>query len=78
MPPFSIDHSPANEAFDPGQSQIWSNRTDEMWRDPAPHHHTASDGVFIVLTGAIIVEVNDKVYLDKDERRTDRKEQDRP
>lgn len=37
--------------------QIWYNRTDDSWADPAPHFHTDSDEVFVVLRGELVVEV---------------------
>ena len=59
---------PDDEAFASNRLQIWFNRTDETWRDPAPHHHTASDEIFIVLTGAIIVEVEgERIRVGADE-----------
>lgn len=48
---------PDDAAFASERLQIWFNRTNETWRDPAPHYHTVSDEIFIVLKGAIIVEV---------------------
>lgn len=48
---------PDNLAFRSDHLQIWFNRTDETWEDPAPHFHTESDEIFIVLKGAIVVEV---------------------
>lgn len=47
---------PDDLAFRSDQLQIWFNRTEETWRDPAPHFHTGSDEIFIVLRGAIVVE----------------------
>ncbi len=49
---------PDDLAFKSDHLQIWFNRTDETWQDPAPHFHTESDEVFIVLKGAIIIEVD--------------------
>lgn len=37
--------------------QIWYNNTSNGWRDPQPHMHLESDECFIVLRGALIVEV---------------------
>lgn len=48
---------PDDLAFRSDHLQIWFNRTDDQWEDPAPHFHTESDEIFIVLRGAIIVEV---------------------
>ncbi len=60
---------PADDAaFASKLLQIWFNRTDEAWRDPAPHYHTASDEAFIVLKGAIIVEVEgERIRVAEDE-----------
>lgn len=59
---------PDDKAFASERLQIWFNRTAEAWRDPAPHYHTASDEIFIVLTGAIIVEVDgERVRVGADE-----------
>lgn len=55
-------------AFRSDQLQIWFNRTDETWRDPAPHFHKESDEIFIVLKGAIIVEVEgERLRIEADE-----------
>ena len=37
--------------------QIWYNHTSAGWRDASPHRHLESDECFIVLRGALIVEV---------------------
>src|SRR5690349_10113634 len=37
--------------------QIWYNNTDQPWRDPGAHYHQESDECFIVLRGALLVEV---------------------
>lgn len=37
--------------------QIWYNQSEQGWADPAPHAHLESDECFIVLRGALIVEV---------------------
>ncbi len=55
-------------AFVSERLQIWFNRTDDAWRDPAPHYHTTSDEIFIVLKGAIIVEVDgERIRIEADE-----------
>lgn len=59
---------PADEVFVTEPPQLWSSQTAEMWRDPAPHHHTASDEICIVLRGAIVVEVDgERVSVAADE-----------
>lgn len=61
-------HPPDDLAFRSDRLQIWFNRTDEAWQDPAPHFHTESDEVFIVLRGAIIVEVDgERLRVEADE-----------
>lgn len=37
--------------------QVWFNNTQNEWVDPAPHAHRASDEIFVVLEGTLIVEV---------------------
>ena len=55
---FLSGHTPPNEVgFRSEQLQIWYNNTEEGWRDPAPHAHRESDECFIVLKGALLVEV---------------------
>ncbi|MGZ3585303.1 MAG: cupin domain-containing protein, partial [Ktedonobacterales bacterium] len=49
---------PPNEVgFPSGQLQIWYNNTQQTWADPALHAHLTSDECFIVLRGALLVEV---------------------
>ena len=43
--------------FKSDQLQIWYNNTTQVWDDPAPHFHTHSDEIFIILKGSISVEV---------------------
>lgn len=57
---------PDDLAFRSGHLQIWFNRTDDTWQDPAPHFHTDSDEIFIVLRGTIIVE-GERVRIEADE-----------
>ena len=40
--------------------QIWYNNTNDAWDDPAPHYHTQSDEIFILLKGSISVEVDEQ------------------
>lgn len=49
---------PHEDCFRSDHLQIWFNRTDESWQDPAPHYHTDSDEIFIVLKGTLVVEVD--------------------
>lgn len=59
---------PDDEAFVSDRLQIWLNRTDETWQDPAPHFHTESDEIFIVLKGALVVEVDgERIRIEADE-----------
>ena len=51
-------HSPPNAVgVQSTQLQIWFNNTTEHWVDERPHAHARSDECFIVLRGAITVEV---------------------
>lgn len=54
---------PDDFAFKSDHLQIWFNRTDTPWRDPAPHYHVESDEIFIVLKGELVVEVNGERFL---------------
>lgn len=59
---------PDDLAFRSEHLQIWFNRTDDPWQDPTPHFHTESDEIFIVLRGAIIVEVEgERLRIEADE-----------
>ncbi len=40
--------------------QIWYNHSENSWKDAGPHYHTASDEVFIMLKGRIVVEAEGK------------------
>lgn len=53
---------PDEIGFRSDQLQIWYNNTDESWVGDGeiPYFHTASDECFIVLKGAIEVEVEGK------------------
>jgi mannose-6-phosphate isomerase-like protein (cupin superfamily) len=48
---------PDDVGFTSSQLQIWYNHTEQAWADPAPHAHLTSDECFIVLRGALEVEV---------------------
>jgi mannose-6-phosphate isomerase-like protein (cupin superfamily) len=48
---------PDDAGFASNQLQIWYNNTDRAWADPEPHAHLTSDECFIVLRGALVVEV---------------------
>lgn len=43
--------------FRSNRLQIWYNNTTQAWQDPQPHAHLESDECFIVLQGALIVDV---------------------
>lgn len=51
---------PDDVGFQSRQLQIWYNTTDQGWvgEGEAPHLHTESDECFIVLRGALVVEVD--------------------
>jgi mannose-6-phosphate isomerase-like protein (cupin superfamily) len=38
--------------------QVWFNDRTDGWADPGPHFHTQSDEMFVVLEGALVVEVD--------------------
>lgn len=42
--------------------QIWYNHTNQKWSDETPHMHTESDEIFVVLQGALIVEVEGEQF----------------
>ncbi|CAA9587595.1 MAG: hypothetical protein AVDCRST_MAG88-4218, partial [uncultured Thermomicrobiales bacterium] len=51
-------HTPPDETgFRSERLQIWFNHTAEPWQDPRPHRHEESDECFIVLQGALVVDV---------------------
>lgn len=50
---------PPNElAFQSGALQIWYNNTAKPWQDASLHAHLKSDECFVVLRGALVVEVD--------------------
>lgn len=58
-------HTPRDEAgFRSNDLQVWYNNTEETWVEtPEPLHcHQKSDEMFIVLKGALHVEVDGVVY----------------
>lgn len=59
---------PDDQTFVSERLQIWFNRTDAPWQDPAPHFHTESDEIFIVLKGVLIVDVGgERLRVEADE-----------
>lgn len=48
---------PDELAFESDRLQVWFNDT-EGWADSSPHLHTGSDEMFVVLSGALVVEVD--------------------
>lgn len=66
LPDFSTllsGRTPPNEiGFQSDLLQIWYNNTDETWKDDAPHYHTESDEIFIVLKGVLHVEVDGQTH----------------
>lgn len=68
LPEFSTllsGHTPPNEVgFKSTNLQIWYNNTAESWIDDAelPHKHLHSDECFIVLKGALVIEVDGEKY----------------
>jgi mannose-6-phosphate isomerase-like protein (cupin superfamily) len=61
LPDFSTllsGHTPPDDiGFQSTRLQIWYNNMNENWQDSAPHMHKESDECFIVLKGALLVEV---------------------
>ena len=58
-------HTPPDEsAFQSTALQIWYNNTDKTWvESPEPlHYHKGSDEIFVVLKGALHVEVEGQVH----------------
>lgn len=49
--------------FKSGKLQILYNNTVKGWADPAPHYHTESDEIFVVLRGSMLVEVEGERFL---------------
>ena len=54
---------PDEVGFRSERLQIWYNHTAGAWRDPAPHAHQESDECFIVLRGALEVEVEGERFV---------------
>ena len=53
--------SPPDElGFQTDKLQIIFNNTDQAWVDDSPHAHTESDEVYIVLEGAMTIDVSGK------------------
>jgi len=51
-------HTPRDDnGFQSQHLQIWYNHTDRSWVDEGPHMHTESDEIFVVLQGALTIEV---------------------
>lgn len=48
---------PDDFAFRSDSLQVWFNETTTGWRDEVPHSHRVSDEMFVVLEGAVVVEV---------------------
>jgi mannose-6-phosphate isomerase-like protein (cupin superfamily) len=51
---------PNATGFRSDKLQIWYNNTDTAWKDDGLHMHLESDECFIVLKGALVVELEDK------------------
>lgn len=49
-------------SFHSADLQIWYNNTDNTWVDASPHYHEKSDEIFIVLRGALHVEVDGQIH----------------
>jgi mannose-6-phosphate isomerase-like protein (cupin superfamily) len=45
-------------AFHSESLQVWFNETNTGWTDDRAHFHEASDEIFVVLAGTVVVEVN--------------------
>jgi mannose-6-phosphate isomerase-like protein (cupin superfamily) len=48
----------SDAAFRSESLQVWFNETATGWADDRSHFHTASDEMFVVVVGVVIVEVN--------------------
>lgn len=48
--------------FQSQQLQIWYNHTDQKWSDETPHMHAESDEIFVVLQGALTIEVGSERF----------------
>jgi mannose-6-phosphate isomerase-like protein (cupin superfamily) len=58
---FLAGREPPNPlGFRSDKLQIWYNNTNTPWKDDGLHAHTESDECFVVLKGALIVELEDK------------------
>lgn len=56
-------HMPTSDiGFQSATLQIWYNNTDEPWMDAFAHYHEKSDEIFIVLRGALHVEVDGQIH----------------
>ncbi|MGL4608468.1 MAG: cupin domain-containing protein [Trueperaceae bacterium] len=56
-----VGHTPPNEiGFKSDKLQILYNNTTTPWQDDGLHAHTESDECFIVLKGALIVQLEDE------------------
>jgi mannose-6-phosphate isomerase-like protein (cupin superfamily) len=51
---------PNDIGFRSDKLQIWYNNTDTPWKDEGLHAHLESDECFIVLKGALVVELDNK------------------
>lgn len=51
---------PSDLAFPSESLQIWFNDTGTRWSDDRPHLHAASDEIFVVLEGTVVVAVEGK------------------
>lgn len=61
---FLSGKNPHNDiGFKSDRLQILYNNTVERWSDPAPHYHTESDEIFIVLRGSLLVEVEGERFV---------------
>ena len=67
LPEFSTllsGRTPPDEVgFRSDRLQIWYHNTAEVWNESVPHAHQQSDEVFIVLRGALVVEVEDERFI---------------
>jgi mannose-6-phosphate isomerase-like protein (cupin superfamily) len=58
-----VGREPPNEiGFRSEKLQIWYNNTNTPWKDDGLHMHLGSDECFIVLKGALVVELEDKRF----------------
>lgn len=54
---------PDDLGFCSGKLQIWYNNTGEPWKDDGFHAHLESDECFVVLKGALIVELENNQHV---------------